>query len=159
MPARIGPVWAMLISLVLFAIWKFNRRGGGRNSNLLGSARFGDRKDLVKLESSGDLVIGRSGRNNKLLRYDGPAHLLTMAPTRSGKGVGTIIPNLLLLDRSVICIDPKGENARVTARTRARKGDVWCLDLFGVSGRPAARYNPLAWLEVARRTGTRKPRR
>jgi type IV secretion system protein VirD4 len=63
---------------------------------LLGSARFGDRKDLVKLESSGDLVIGRSGRNNKLLRYDGPAHLLTMAPTHSGKGVGTIIPNLLL---------------------------------------------------------------
>jgi type IV secretion system protein VirD4 len=177
MPARIGPLWALLIGfvvlmasnswlkgifgvgeiatdvpflltgLVLFAIWKFNRRGGTRNT-LLGSARFGDRRDLAKLEGSGDLVIGRSGRNNKLLHYDGPAHLLTMAPTRSGKGVGTIIPNLLLLDRSVICIDPKGENARVTARTRARKGDVWCLDPFGVSGRPAARYNPLAWLDA-----------
>lgn len=69
-----------------------------------------------------------------------------MAPTRSGKGVGTIIPNLLTLDRSVVCIDPKGENARVTARARASKGDVWCLDPFGVSGRPAARYNPLARL-------------
>ena len=127
MPARIGPLWALLIGFVvlmasnswlkgifgvgeiatdvpflltgltLFVIWKFNRRGGGRNSTLLGSARFGDRHDLAKLEGSGDLVIGRSGRNNRLLRYDGPAHLLTMAPTRSGKGVGTIIPNLLLL--------------------------------------------------------------
>ncbi|PZR68211.1 MAG: conjugal transfer protein TraG, partial [Stutzerimonas stutzeri] len=87
--------------------------------------------------------------SGKLLRYDGPAHLLTMAPTRSGKGVGTIIPNLLTLDRSVVCIDPKGENARVTARARADKGDVWCLDPFGVSGRPAARYNPLAWLDPA----------
>ncbi|WP_342211197.1 type IV secretory system conjugative DNA transfer family protein [Sphingomonas sp. CFBP 8765] len=58
-----------------------------------------------------------------------------MVPTRSGKGVGTIIPNLLL-DRSVVCIDPKGENARVTARVHAAKGKVWCLDPFGVPGQP-----------------------
>lgn len=178
MPARIGPLWALLIAfvvlmasnawlkgifgygeiatdvpflltgLVLFAIWKFNRRGGNRGNTLMGSARFGGRAEARRLEKAGDLIIGRSGKSGKLLRYDGPAHLLTMAPTRSGKGVGTIIPNLLLLDRSVICIDPKGENARVTARTRARKGDVWCLDPFGVSGRPAARYNPLAWLDA-----------
>ena len=37
---------------------------------------------------------------------------------------------------------------RSTARTRATKGDTWCLDPFGVSGRPAARYNPLAWLDA-----------
>jgi type IV secretion system protein VirD4 len=137
----------LLTGLTLFAIWKFNRRDGTRNT-LMGSARFGGRKEARELEKAGDLIIGRSARSGKLLRYDGLAHLLTMAPTRSGKGVGTIIPNLLLLDRSVICIDPKGENARVTARTRASKGDTWCLDPFGVSGRPAARYNPLAWLDA-----------
>ena len=71
-----------------------------------------------------------------------------MAPTRSGKGVGTIIPNLLL-DRSAICIDPKGENVRVTARVRAAKGKVWCLDPFGVSGQPPAHYNPLDRLDPA----------
>ena len=49
----------------------------------------------------------------------------------------------------MVCIDPKGENARVTARARASKGLVWCLDPFGVSGRPAARYNPLAQLDPA----------
>ena len=104
---------------------------------------------MRRLQENEGLLIGRSIESGKLLRYDGPAHLLTMAPTRSGKGVGTIIPNLLTLDRSVVCIDPKGENARVTARARADKGNVWCLDPFGVSGRPAARYNPLAWLDPA----------
>ena len=104
---------------------------------------------MRRLQENEGLLIGRSIESGKLLRYDGPAHLLTMAPTRSGKGVGTIIPNLLTLDRSVVCIDPKGENARVTARARAGKGDVWCLDPFGVSGRTAARYNPLAWLDPA----------
>ena len=178
MPARIGPAWALLIAfvvllatntwlkgifgygeistdvplllaaLVLFGIWKFNRSGADRRNGLLGSAKFASNAATRKLEGAGDLVIGRSAKSGKLLRYDGPAHLLTMAPTRSGKGVGTIIPNLLLLDRSVICIDPKGENARITARQRAQKGKVWCLDPFGVSGRPAARYNPLAWLDA-----------
>ena len=127
--------------------WRINSRAANRRNDLLGSARFGDRADVRRLEDAGDLLIGRSGKSGKLLRYDGPAHLLTMAPTRSGKGVGTIIPNLLLLDRSVICVDPKGENARITARARAAKGPVHCLDPFGVSGRPVARYNPLDRLD------------
>ena len=55
----------------------------------------------------------------------------------------------LLIDRSVICIDPKGENARVTAKARATKGKVWCLDPFEVSGQPPARYNPLDRLNPA----------
>jgi len=143
----IGTVPFLLTGLTLFLIWKFNRRGGDRGNTLFGSARFGGRKDARKLEKAGDLIVGRSGKSGKLLRYDGAAHLLTMAPTRSGKGVGTIIPNLLLLDRAVICIDPKGENARVTARARGRKGKVWCLDPFGVSGQPAARHNPLDRLD------------
>lgn len=137
----------LLFGLILFFTWRINRNAANRTSELLGSARFGDRADVRKLEANGDLLIGRSATSGKLLRYDGAAHLLTMAPTRSGKGVGTIIPNLLLLDRSVICIDPKGENARVTARARDAKGPVWCLDPFGVSGRTPARYNPLDRLD------------
>src|SRR3546814_17520886 len=89
-------------------------------------------------------ISAKHAQASRFLQQSRPAHLLTMAPTRSGKGVGTIIPNLLTIDRSVICIDPKGENARVTARTRATKGTGWCLDPFGVSGQPAARHNPLA---------------
>ena len=116
-----GTVSFFVLVGLIAATWRINSRAANRQSELLGSARFGDRADVRKLEASGDLLIGRSAKSGKLLRYDGAAHLLTMAPTRSGKGVGTIIPNLLLLDRSVICIDPKGENARVTARARATK--------------------------------------
>ncbi len=86
-----------------------NQRGG-----LLGSARFGDRAGVRKLEANGELLIGRWARAGKLLRYDGAAHLVTIAPTR----LGTIIPNLLLLYRSVICIAPKDGNARITACER-----------------------------------------
>ncbi len=46
---------------------------------------------MRKLETNGDLLIGRSAKSGKLLRYGGAAHLLTMAPTRSGKSVGTIL--------------------------------------------------------------------
>ena len=90
----------LLTGLTLFGIWKLNRRGSGERGELLGSASFGKRADVRKLEGSGDLIIGRSGKSGRLLHYSGAAHLLTMAPTRSCKGVGTIIPNLLLLDRS-----------------------------------------------------------
>ena len=83
-----------------------------RPDTTLGSARFGSRADVNALaKNGGDLLIGRD-TFGRLLRYDGPAHLITIAPTRSGKGVGTIIPNLLTANRSVVCIDPKGENDR-----------------------------------------------
>lgn len=49
-------------------------------------------------------------------------HLLTIASSRTGKGVSLLVPNLLLYDGSVIVIDPKGELARVTARARREKG-------------------------------------
>ena len=119
-----------------------------RPDDTLGSAQFGSRADVNALaKNKGDLLIGRDifGR---LLRYDGPAHLLTIAPTRSGKGVGTIIPNLLTANRSVVCIDPKGENARVTLRQREAFGPVHCLDPFGILGRATARYNPLDRLDA-----------
>lgn len=69
-----------------------------------------------------------------------------MAPTRTGKGVGTIIPNLLTLDRSIVCVDPKGENARIAARARSRFGPVHVLDPFGVSGCVSSAFNPLCSL-------------
>ena len=83
------------------------------------------------------------------MRYDGPAHLITLAPTRAGKGVGTVIPNLLAAERSVLVIDPKGENARIAGEARRRFGPTHILDPFGVSdtgkvsGMPSAAYNPL----------------
>ncbi len=89
-----GTVSFLVLVGLVGATWWINSRAGNRRNELLGSARFGDRADVRKLEATGDLLIGRAKESGKLLRYDGAAHLLTIAPTRSGKGVGTIIPNL-----------------------------------------------------------------
>ena len=68
-----------------------------------------------------------------------------MASTRSGKGVTLIIPHLLRYQGSAFVLDPKGENAKRTARRRAALNDkVHVLDPFGISGRPQARFNPLS---------------
>ena len=108
-----------------------------------GSARFASRKELKKLQGGDGLLIGRNPGTGRLLRYDGPAHLITLAPTRAGKGVGTVIPNLLAAERSVLVIDPKGENARIAGEARQRFGTTHVLDPFEVSGMPSAAYNPL----------------
>lgn len=108
-----------------------------------GSARFANRKELKLLQQEDGLLIGRNPHTGQLLHYDGPAHLITLAPTRAGKGVGTVIPNLLAAERSVLVIDPKGENARIASEARRRFGTVHVLDPFEVSGHPSACYNPL----------------
>lgn len=108
-----------------------------------GSARFASRKELKKHQGGDGLLIGRNPHTGRLLRYAGPAHLITLAPTRAGKGVGTVIPNLLGVDRSVLVIDPKGENARIAGEARRRLGTTHVLDPFEVSGMPSAAYNPL----------------
>ncbi|WP_105386489.1 type IV secretory system conjugative DNA transfer family protein [Neorhizobium alkalisoli] len=123
---------------------------GDMEGDTHGSARFATDKEVAPLsQADSGLLIGRNGKTGKLMRYDGPAHLLTMAPTRTGKGVGTIIPNLLTADRSVICIDPKGENAKITGRARETFGPVHVLDPFGVTGLPSAAFNPLDTLDPA----------
>lgn len=116
------------------------RRGSGDSH---GSARFATDRELRGMESGTGLLIGRNPATGRLLRYGGPAHLLTLAPTRAGKGVGTVLPNLLLVERSVLVIDPKGENARIAGTARKNFGDVFVLDPFGVTGLPSAAYNPL----------------
>ena len=126
------------------------RYGGPAGDDTHGSARFATDRETRPLAQNGEgLLIGRDRKSGKLLRYAGPAHLLTIAPTRTGKGVGTIIPNLLDYPGSVICIDPKGENARITARHRAKFGPVHVLDPFGVTGIASAAFNPLDRLDPA----------
>lgn len=118
----------------------------GRDRESHGSARFATRKERAGFAGGEGLLIGRDLESGKLLRYDGPAHLLTLAPTRAGKGVGTVIPNLLTAERSVLVIDPKGENARIAGAARERFGAVHVLDPFGVTGLAGAAYNPLGQL-------------
>src|SRR3546814_11594489 len=67
------------------------RYGGPAGDDTHGSARFATDRETRALAQNGDgLLIGRDRKSGKPLRYAGPAHLLTIAPTRTGTGVGTI---------------------------------------------------------------------
>lgn len=110
-----------------------------------GSARWAtpaEIKDANLLGPDG-VVLGRYERD--YLRNDGPEHVLCFAPTRSGKGVGLVIPSLLTWPGSAIVHDIKGENWQLTAGFRARHGRVL---LFDPTNAESSAYNPL--LEVRR---------
>lgn len=86
--------------------------------------------------------------------YSDNRHLCTIGTTRSGKGATTIIQALLQLPHSMVIIDPKGQNAAITARHRRAMGqDVFVLNPFGLHTSapwhlPRHRYNPLAHLNI-----------
>jgi integrase len=96
--------------------------------------------------------------DGKPVGVDDDRHLLTIAGSRAGKGRSAIVPNLLLYTGSVLVIDPKGENAKLTAERRGKgRGvktgglgqDVFVIDPFKVSGVAEdylAGFNPLAGL-------------
>src|SRR3546814_6519819 len=92
---------------------------------------------------SSDLGVFLGRHGSEYLRHDGPEHVMAFAPTRSGQGVGLVVPSLLSWTGSVVVHDIKGENWTLTAGWRARFSP--CL-LFNPTVARSARYNPL--LEV-----------
>ena len=84
----------------------------------------------IAARGSGQLLAGRF--DGQLLTYGGDGHCLTFGPTGSGKGVSVVVPNLLAYPGSVVCIDPKGAIAPITAgRRAAMRQKVVLLDPFG----------------------------
>ena len=110
-----------------------------------GSARWATPVEVLAAGLLGQdgVVLGRFERD--YLRHDGPEHVLCFAPTRSGKGVGLVVPTLLTWPGSAIVHDIKGENWTLTAGWRARFGRVL---LFDPTNAQSSAYNPL--LEVRR---------
>ena len=124
------------------SVWRARE---AKSAATYGSARWAG-KDEVKaagLLSPDGVVLGRYDRD--YLRHDGPEHVLCFAPTRSGKGVGLVVPSLLTWPGSAIVHDIKGENWQLTAGFRARHGRVL---LFDPTNPKSSAYNPL--LEVRR---------
>ena len=115
------------------------------NVTTYGSARWANEREVraAGLLAPDGVVLGRFAR--RYLRHDGPEHVLCFAPTRSGKGVGLVVPTLLTWPGSAIVHDIKGENWQLTAGWRARFGRVL---LFDPTNPASAAYNPL--LEVRR---------
>ena len=114
-----------------------------RNVATYGSARWAAQQEIraAGLLGPDGVVLGRYDR--EYLRHDGPEHVLCFAPTRSGKGVGLVVPTLLTWPGSCIVHDIKGENWTLTAGFRAKHGRVLLFDPTNVR---SSAYNPL--LEV-----------
>src|SRR5216683_650952 len=124
------------------SVWRARE---AKNVATYGTARWATPREVraARLLGPAGVVLGRFGR--EYLRHDGPEHVLCFAPTRSGKGVGLVVPTLLTWPASCIVHDIKGENWELTAGLRARHGRVL---LFDPTNPSSAAYNPL--LEVRR---------
>jgi type IV secretion system protein VirD4 len=143
--ARAGAVAALGgVAAGLVAIGGAARQGHRRSTPATyGSARWADSSDVRKAGLLGrdGVVLGLYG--GRYLRHRGPEHVLAVAPTRSGKGVGLVLPTLLTWPGSTIVHDIKGENWQLTAGWRAQFSR--CL-LFDPTNPLSAQFNPL--LEV-----------
>lgn len=108
------------------------------------------RAKLLKNSAGGKnkgVVLGLS-KDKKYLMHDGPEHLLVMAPTRTGKGVGIIIPTLLTWEHSVVITDIKGENWGITSGFRKKIGQKVLhfnpTDSTGIT----CKFNPLEEIRI-----------
>ena len=107
-------------------------------------ARIGEVRKAKRLEDAG-ILLGRI--NGKFMRFGGTEHVLLEAPTRAGKGVGVVIPNLLQWPDSVVVLDVKQENWAATAGFRMTnlRQQTLLFNPLDAHGR-TCRYNPLAYI-------------
>lgn len=139
--AAAGGIAAVVVAITM-SVWRARE---AKRVTTYGSARWAETREIREAGVLGDegVLLGRW--RGEYLRHDGPEHVLCFAPTRSGKGVGLVVPTLLTWPGSAIVHDIKGENWALTAGWRARFGRVL---LFDPTNAQSAAYNPL--LEVRR---------
>ncbi|MBB4633907.1 conjugal transfer protein TraG [Sphingosinicella soli] len=124
------------------SLWRARQ---GTNVTTYGSARWATRREIEGAGLFRDAGVFLGRLRGRYLRHDGPEHVMAFAPTRSGKGIGLVIPTLLGWPGSAVIHDIKGENWQLTAGWRARFSHAL---FFNPTDAASARYNPL--LEVRR---------
>ncbi len=136
-------IWCLFVFRI-FKTWQIGIRNMLLESEKFGTARFAYSNELYPYTQTNGLYIG--GDYN----FSDKGHILTVAGTRGGKGTNLIIPNLLGVggyQGSWVVIDPKGENAAITARYQRENGrkvvilNPW--DLLADNIGEAQSYNPL----------------
>lgn len=140
-----GGMFCVFMVLVLMSV---NRARRNRNPDTYGSARWAKDTDLKPaglLANDGIVLAQTQDRHKQLLRHDGPEHCFVFAPTRSGKGVGIVIPTLLSWRGSVIVYDMKRENWDITAGWRKQFSHVL---RFEPTASFSVRFNPLMEVRI-----------
>ena len=132
---------SFLCSLAVFVLPFIPKR-----ESLHGEARFANAGEIMKMKLYGDgIIIGKY--KGKLLRFGGQQFVALGAPTRSGKGVGIVIPNLLDWKESAVVQDIKQECFEFTSKYRQDKLENEVF-LFNPFDRRTHRYNPLAYIDM-----------
>lgn len=161
-PIARGGLYTMLVVLMVALAAAFAARPARRRrppSTSHGSASWDPGTDLLGgMRGASGVALGRplvpprptrrAPAPGTVFRYAHDGHLLTVAPTRSGKGVGAVIPNLLTYPGSVVVNDSKGENYMVTRAAREKMDhEVIALDPFGITDAPFCQFNPLDMID------------
>lgn len=140
-PFLVGVAIGLVLTAVVVLSTLFTRQ------KLHGEARWARVGEVRrgKLLGSSGIVLGKFG--GKVMRFGGPEHVLLEAPTRAGKGVGVIIPNLLDWPDSLVVLDIKQENFDNTAgyRLKVLGQRVVLFNPLDPKGN-TARYNPLSYI-------------
>lgn len=141
----------VLPQLVFYGIWHLFLRQPKGEEDVHGTAGWATEEDIRNaglLSGEGVYVGGwQQGRDLTYLRHNGPEHVLVFAPTRSGKGVGLVLPTLLSWPDSAFILDIKGENWALTSGWRKSQGHV-VLRFDPTARHGAARFNPLAEIRL-----------
>ncbi|MFM2083216.1 MAG: hypothetical protein RLY95_34 [Pseudomonadota bacterium] len=141
---------ALSLILPVATAYRRSRKVSSERNDLHGSAHWADPNEvkaagiLANEDNKGGVLFGayQSGKEVQYLRHSGPEHMMVFAPTRSGKGVGIVIPTLFSWFQSVLVHDIKGENWALTSGFRERVLGQRCYK-FDPTDPNSARFNPL----------------
>ncbi|MEJ5038594.1 type IV secretory system conjugative DNA transfer family protein [Acinetobacter johnsonii] len=149
---------AFLIVVLTLGFITNSRR---KNQDIHGSAKWAEESELQQMGlappkgKKGEGVIVGGFRNKKgnlqYLKHDGPEHVIGIAPTRSGKGVGLVVPTLLSWKHSAIISDMKGELWLMTSGWRSKYANNVCIKFDPAATEGSASFNPLGEIRLGTR--------
>ena len=134
-----------IVAAVIGSIW---RSRYDQDVTTYGSARWAEKNDIGKAGLLKNKGVFLGEWNGSYLRHAGPEHVLAFAPTRSGKGVGLVVPTLLSWTGSAVIHDIKGENWEITSGWRSSFSR--CIR-FDPTDPESPKFNPLAHIRLGSR--------
>ena len=145
------PVLSFLITTVFLVFVGFALHIGAKQAKkqreIFGKAEWSGEAEIRKngLRDTSGIIVGKDNKG-KFLIFGGQQFASVGAPTRSGKGVGIVIPNLLTWENSLIVLDVKQECFSITSKYREQGlgQKVFLFDPFSFN---THRYNPLEYLD------------
>jgi type IV secretion system protein VirD4 len=152
--AALFSLGAVLAAALALAVISWRERRAQRHDDVHGTAHWASRAEIEATgllprpgkPGAGVYVGGWTDEHSQLryLRHNGPEHIMALAPTRSGKGVGLVVPTLLSWPHSAVIADQKGELWQMTAGWRESGANNALLRFDPGAAAGSVGFNPLA---------------